>query len=77
LFEIYVGRFSYTLLGNGGASKNPLVSIALIARTGLALGAWIGAAIIAGYFLGFTYSINPSLGNATCLAKDLTTSNKT
>jgi hypothetical protein len=76
LFEINVSRFYCTLLGNGGALTKSLVSATLIARIGLALGALIRAGIIAVY-LGFTYSINPYLGNATCLAKDLTTSNET
>jgi hypothetical protein len=39
LFEIYVRRFSCTLLGNGGALKKSLISAALIDRIGFETGA--------------------------------------
>jgi hypothetical protein len=72
-----VRRFSCTLLGNGGVSTKSQISAALIARIGLASGALVCAGIIAKYFMGLTYSINPTLGNEINLAKVLTTSNKT
>jgi hypothetical protein len=48
----------------------------LIDKNGFGGGAGTCVGIIAGYLMGLTYSINPSLGTTIFLAKYLTTSNK-
>lgn len=74
---IAVRRFSYTLLGKGGASTNSLVSLALIDITEYVLEIVTGAGIVVGYLAGLTYSMNPTLGIDICLGKYLIICNKT